>query len=318
MRLPERVSVTEVAPRDGLQSLGRWVSTEDKVRLVERMLDAGVTSIEVTAFSHPRMVPDLADADTLLQALPRRADVDYRALVPNLRGAERALDAGATTAVALMTATSVYSMKNQGRTHPELLDQLVEVATWCRGRGLPCEAAIGLAFFDPYEAETPPDRIMAILERLTDNGVTSVYLACSTGLDSPRRVYDLCARVLDTHPDLDLGLHIHTTNGFSSATVLAGLLAGVRRFESAVCGIGGGIAMPPGMADFGNLATEDLVHLLTLLDIECGLDLPAVLRASDEIAGLLGVRSASPATRGATQEAVLGLSGAGRAEAVTR
>ena len=317
MYVPERVTVTEVAPRDGLQSLGRWIPTENKVQLITEMVDAGVTSIEVTSFAHPDMVPDLVDAERVVAGLPRQEGVDYRALVPNLRGAERAVEAGVSTLVALMTATDSYSLKNQNRTTAQLLEQVVTVARWSRDRGVPCEAAVGLSFFDPYEGDTPPDRVVGIVDRLVSEGITSIYLAASAGLANPRQVYDLTARVKDRHPTLDLGLHLHTTNGMGLANVLAGLQAGVTRFESAICGIGGGIRMPEGMSQFGNLATEDLVHLLVEMGVDCGLELERVLAASARVSALLEAPSLSPAAAGATKTAVRALSADGRVGALS-
>lgn len=311
MRLETKVQVTDVAARDGLQSLGRAVPTEKKVQLITALVDAGLRSIEATSFMRPDVVPELADAEALMARVPRDRGVSYRALVPNVRGARRAVEADVDVLVALMTATDSYSLKNQGRPTEQLVDQVIEVLAYGKEHGVPVDVAVGMAFFDPYEGDTPPKRVVDILRRLTEGGAQSVYLATSSGMANPRQVHQLCSAVRDTWPDLQVALHLHQTNGMGIANALAGLLAGVTRFEGSICGIGGGIRMPDGMPGFGNIATEDLVHLFTELGVDCELDLMRVLGAAREVEQLLEVQSTSPATRGAHKAAIRALSAPG-------
>lgn len=309
MQLPSQVVVTDVGPRDGLQSLGRVIPTEVKASMVEALVHGGFRSIEVTSFMRPDVVPELADAEKLMAILPREPGVDYRALVPNVRGASRAIDAGIDTLVALMTATDSYSRKNQGRDTAALVQQVLETIAYGEERGIPVEVAIGMAFFDPYEGNTPSERVLDVVDRVAEGGAKGVYLANSVGMANPLEVHTLCSAVKRRHPELPLALHLHNTNGMGLANALAGLLAGVSRFEGSICGLGGGIRMPAGLSAFGNLATEDLVHMFTEMDIDCGLSLDPVLAASKQVEEMLDVQSCSPASRGATKASVLRLSG---------
>lgn len=305
LELPPRARITEVVPRDGLQSLDYSVSTDDKVRLVDALVLAGFTSIEVTSFMRPDIVPNLADAGSLMQRLERVPGVEYRGLVPNLRGALRAVDAGVDVLVALITATESYARKNQNRGVEELLQITGEVLEVGRETGTPVEVAIAMAFFDPYEGDTPPEKVEWLVERLLAAGAETLYLATSTGVETPFEVHDLIVRLRDCWPQLDIGLHLHNTNGMALATTLLALSAGVTRFESSLCGIGGGIAMPAGTPPVGNLATEDLVHFLEVLGVDTGLDTATVAACAREVAGILGISPRSYAAVGGTKAEML-------------
>lgn len=305
MQLPERVMVTEVGPRDGLQSFDRWVPTDHKVQIIEVLLDAGFRSIEVTSFVRPDVVPHLSDAEELMARLDRRDGVDYRALVPNRRGAERAVAAGVDTMVALLTVTDSYSRKNQNRSAFELLDAVADVLDVGQRTGTPVDVALAMSFFDPYEGPTPVSRVEEMVQRLWDHGARSFYVATSVGMADPRQVSGLCGRLLERWPDLDLGLHLHNTNGMALANALAAMDAGVRRLEGSICGIGGGIVMPHGMATVGNVPTEDLLQMLDTMGVDTGLEFERVAEASREIAAILGVDHTSFVGRGGTRSDVL-------------
>lgn len=299
----EPVTITEVGPRDGLQSLGRSIATDGKVAMIEALIAAGLRSIEVTGFARPDVVPALADAEAVLAGVPARPGLDRRVLVPNARGARRAVDAGPDTLVALITASESYSRRNQNRGVEELIDEIGRIASVGDDAGLPVDAVIGTAFFCPYEGPIAEERVESLVERLVERGVRAVCLGASVGMADPAHTYRLCQRLAQRWPDLPLALHLHDTNGMALANALRGLDAGVRRFESAICGIGGGIAMPPGMA-VGNVPTEDLVHMLSAMDVPTGLDLDAVLSAGRRVADLLGIDPRSHALRGGTPAAV--------------
>ncbi len=308
------VIITEVGPRDGLQSLGRTVPTRDKVAMVETLIAAGLRSIEVTGFARSDVVPALADAEEVLAAIPARPGLDRRVLVPNARGAHRAVDAGPDTLVALLTASESYNRRNQNRGVDELVEEVGRTAAVGREAGLPVEVVLGTAFFCPYEGPIAQERVESLVERLVELGVRAVCLGDSTGMADPAHTYRLCRRLLERWPDVPLALHLHDTNGMALANVLRGWDAGVRRFESAICGIGGGIAMPPGMA-MGNLPTEDLVHMLSAMRIATGLDLDRVVAAGQRVATLLGIDARSHALRGGTPAAVRSRADASRSVA---
>jgi hydroxymethylglutaryl-CoA lyase len=302
VRLPERVSIVDVAPRDGLQSLPATYPLATKLALIDLLVEAGLRKIEATAFVRPDVVPQLADADELLRRARRADGCVLRALVPNRRGAERALEAGAGELLALTTASETYSRLNANMTVAESLDAVSSVLRVAGDAGVPVVVAVGVALYCPYEGDIPESRVFAMLERLVAEGVEEVYVATSAGLDGPRAVYSLCSRVVERWPSLRLGLHLHNTNGMALANALAGAQAGVTVFEGAVCGIGGGLRMPGGPAGYGNVATEDLVNLFAELGVDTGLDLAALVEAARRAGELLGLgETASYALGGGTK-----------------
>lgn len=313
MNYADKVEIVEVGPRDGLQSLAREYSTEQKVEMVTALIDAGFKRIEVTSFVRPDIIPQLADAEALMAALPRREGCVLRTLVPNERGAERAVAAGADEMVGLITASEAYNKKNQNMSIDENLVKLEGVASIANEASVPLTVAIGLAMFCPYEGDIPKERVFRIVERMWEKGVTSYYVATSAGLDGPRVVGNLCGELLGRWPGMDLAVHLHDTNGMALANALAAMDAGVRSFEGSICGIGGGIRMPSGMSPYGNVPTEDLVHMFNECGIETGLDLEDVVKAARSIYELLELPSTtSRALQGGFKEEVMSVvSGAG-------
>jgi hydroxymethylglutaryl-CoA lyase len=301
----DRVTVTEVGPRDGLQNFPAAVSTDDKVRMIELLTEAGFTSLEVTSFVRPDVVPQMADAGEVMARMERRGDVDYRALVPNVRGAQRAVEAGVDTLVALLTVTEGYSRKNQNRSVEELIAGAQGVLAYGREVGAAVDIAVGTAFFDPYEGDTPPERVEWVVEQLVAAGASRMCIAASVGMANPAEVNRLCRRLLERWPDVEFGMHLHNTNGMGLANTVAAMDAGIRRFEGAICGIGGGIVMPHGMASAGNSASEDLVHLFSEMGVETGLDVDRVVAAATKVADLLGIEPGSHAARGGRKVDVL-------------
>lgn len=301
LTLPERVTVVEVGPRDGLQSLGHWVDTDRKVAMIDRLSDAGLPVIEVTSFAHPRVVPMLRDAEEVVARIKRRPGVVYRALVPNRRGALRAVETGIDEILGLMTVSASYLAKNQNMT----LDKAVEEGGRCfrvadeAGRAF--VMALGMSMFCPYEGVIPPEQTLDCVARLRNSGVTRFYLAASTGLEEPRQVGTLFRRARERFPDCEFGFHLHEKMGLAPANLLAALDAGVTIVEGAICGIGGGIAFPGGVGSVGNLPTEDIVNFLNEMGIETGLDTNAVLAAAQDVATIAGIPVASRLGAGATR-----------------
>ena len=308
MNFPERIRIVEVGPRDGLQSLPHTYPTDIKVEMVEALARAGLEKIEVTGFVRPEVIPQLADAEELLARLQRFDGCVYRALVPNRRGAERAVASGVDELVGLITASETYNRKNQNMSVDENVAAISSIAEVAARAGTPFVVAIGIAMFCPYEGDVPATRVLSLIERMRADGVEEFYLATSVGLDGPRAVHDLASRIVDRWPDLTLGLHLHDTNGMALANALAGLDAGVTVFEGSICGIGGGIRMPHGMPHFGNVATEDLVHMFGESGVDTGVELDALLAAARAVEELLGLETTfSAALRGGTKAHVLEL-----------
>lgn len=301
--LPDRTSIVEVAPRDGLQSFPRQVETRTKIALVDILSDAGFPVIEVTSFAHPRAVPELADAEAVMAGISRRPGTIYRALAPNVRGAERAVAADADEVLGLIVISRTYLRKNQNMTLEEAVDAAIRafgVTAAARRRFV---AALGMAFWCPYEGHVSPDAVVRTVEQLHAAGVRRFYLAGSVGMEDPRRVHALFKHLCRGWPDAFFGYHVHDRAGFAPANILAALDAGASWLEGAVCGLGGGIAMPGGIGPTGNYPTEDLVHLLDSSGVATGLELARVVNAASQVASLLDVTPGSRAARLGTRSA---------------
>jgi hydroxymethylglutaryl-CoA lyase len=304
MQFPEDVEIVDVTLRDGLQSLEKVYSTELKLAILDRLLEAGLKRIEVTSFVRPDVVPQLADAEAVVKGLPAGTGCTFRALVANRRGMERAVATGVSEVLALITASETYNQKNQNMSIDRNLEVIGEVAQVAQDHNIHVVVAIGMSMFCPYEGDIPPERVLGIISSLQGAGIDEFYIATTAGLDGPRRVYELSHRVLHEHPSIKLGAHLHNTNGMALANALAAMAAGVRTFEGALCGIGGGIRFPIGSGNHGNVALEDLVNTFEEMGVATGIDLDALVRTSREVAEMLSVPVASYATAGGTKSEV--------------
>jgi len=305
MRIPDRVLVSEVAPRDGLQSLGRWIETEAKVAMVDRLSEAGFPVIEVTGFVHPRLIPALRDAEEVCARIRRRPGTIYRALVPNARGAERARGAGLDELLGLITVSETYLRKNQNMTQDEAVSEAASAFRIADAAGLGFVMAVGVALWCTYEGAIPDDRTVALVGRLRNAGIRRFYIAGSAGLEDPWQVGRVFGRLTDAHPDCTFGYHVHDLAGMASANILAALDAGAAFIESAVCGLGGGIAMPGQLGSVGNIPTEDLVAMLDAMGVATGLDPKAVQAAARDVARILDIAPRSRAAAGLTRWDIL-------------
>jgi len=295
VQLPTSVSIREVGPRDGLQSEPP-VPVEDRVRLVDALSATGVRRIEVGSFVSPKAVPAMAGSDKVFAALRRRPGVTYSALVPNRRGAEDALAAGADRLQVVVAASESYNRANVNRAVAETMDEIARVVALA-GR-TPVEATVSTAWGCPYEGEVPRERVVALAERLAGMGCAGVSLGDTTGMATPTRVEALLAELHGRVPALNC--HFHDTRGTGLANLLAALQAGCSDFDSAVGGLGGS-PTAPGAA--GNVASEDVVHMLTDMGVATGVDLDALLAAARLAGGLVDhplrgrVLTAGPRTR---------------------
>ena len=290
----QKVIVAEVGPRDGLQSFPRWISTEDKVRMLDLLSDAGLPVIEVTSFAHPKIVPMLTDAEAVLERIKRRPDTIYRALVPNKKGAIRAVESGLVDEIlGLLTVSETYLKKNQNMT----LDQAIDVAGDCfkiaEKANIRFVMAVGVAFFCPYQGRIEDSVVLSVVKRLYEKGIRRLYLAASTGMEDPIHVGRVFKTVTDRWPDIELGFHVHERIGMASANMFAALNSGATSVEGSICGIGGGIAMPNGMGDIGNLPTEDIVNMLETSRIETGIEINSIVQAAKKIEQILDLKCRS-------------------------
>ena len=302
---PDEVSLVEMLPRDGFQRYDEFVPTDRKVALVDQLSTTGVDEIEVTSFTHPEAVPTLRDADEVAARIDRNDDVTYRALVPNAVGMERAIEAGMDKVNALVTVSERYSRKNQNMSVAENLDEIEAIVELAADADIEVEAGIGTSFYCPYEGRIPLERTLGVVERAVEAGVDEVTLATTMGLADPSQIAATFETVFERWPDLDCGLHLHDTNGMSLANTLVAMQCGVDRFDTSVCGLGGGVVLPEGMTGVGNTPTEDLLHMLTRMAIDVDADLEAVTAAAETVAEELDLGATSHVLMGGTADRVL-------------
>ena len=305
LTLPKAATMVEVGPRDGLQSLDKWIDTDSKIAMIDRLSEAGFPVIEVTSFAHPRVVPMLRDAEEVIARINRRDGTIYRALVPNKRGALRAIGTDIDEILGLMTVSASYMAKNQNMTVDEAIEAGGECFKVADQAGRAFIMALGMSFFCPYEGVVPQESTLGCVERLRNLGVRRFYLAASTGMEDPRHINELFRRAFDRFPDCEFGFHLHEKMGLASANLAAALDAGVTMVEGSICGIGGGIAFPGGSGSTGNLPSEDIVHFLNIMGVETGIETGEALAAARDVAGIAGIPLSSRlATIGTREDAM--------------
>jgi hydroxymethylglutaryl-CoA lyase len=272
--LPASVKVKEVGPRDGLQAEEAILSTEDKLRLIDCLADAGLCEIETSSFVHPEAIPPLADAEDVFANLERRPGVVYSAIVPNEKGAQRAVEAGADEVQVFLAATEDYNQSNVRMSVEDSLRQSARIAEIVRGANTPFVAVLSVAFGCPYEGPVAQERVLELSGRLIELGVEEITYGDTTGMAYPTQVRELSEAYRQQYPEVPLRLHFHNTRGMGLANVLAGLEAGVDRIDASVGGLGGS---PYAAGASGNISTEDLVHMMHEMGIETGVDLEALI-----------------------------------------
>jgi hydroxymethylglutaryl-CoA lyase len=285
MRAPERVTVVEVGPRDGFQMETAFIPTDLKVDVIDILSAAGLRKIEATSFVNPKVIPQMADAAEVMARVRRPSGVALGVLVPNVKGAERAVAAGADALRLVICASETYNRRNVGMSVAGSVAACRDILEVSRPAGVPLEVVIGLSFGCPFEGEVAEDRVVAIARDVFAMGIREISVADSVGLANPARVRRMCDRLGSALPEAHLSLHVHDTRGLGLANVLAALEAGVDTFDSGLGGLGG---CPIFAGATGNVATEDLVNMCEEMGIETGVDLAAVRRASRRVQEFLG------------------------------
>lgn len=297
--LPDRISLREVGPRDGLQNEDP-VPTEAKIALIDRLSATGVQRIEAVSFVHPRAIPQMADADVVWKQIRRAAGVRYSALVPNSRGAARALGAGFTELEAVVSASDTHNRKNVNRSTEESLDDIAVIIDAAHQAGATCQVIVSTAWGCPYEGDVPVERVVAVAGRAVADGADSVSFGDTTGMATPSRVQALVGEFRSRHPGGGLNLHFHNTRGTGLANVLTALELGVADFDASVGGLGG-CPYAPGAT--GNIATEELIYMVEDMGVATGVDLDAMIDAAADAERIVGrtlpsqVLRAGPRTR---------------------
>lgn len=285
--LPAKVRIREVGPRDGFQNEPEVIATETKVRLVDMLSATGVRRLEVTSFVRADVIPQLADAEQVLERVQRRDGVAFSVLIPNERGLERALALRDRfdEVNLFLSATETHNRRNVNSSVAESLEGLERTIAAARGEGLRCEGVISVSFGCPYEGEVAPAKVFELAERLGTAGCEEVAFGDTTGMANPRQVREFFAEARTRLEGLELTAHFHNTRGQGLANVLAALEEGIDSFESSF-GELGGCPVPPGST--GNVSTEDVVSMLHEMGVETGIDLGRLIGASRAAQEALG------------------------------
>jgi hydroxymethylglutaryl-CoA lyase len=297
--LPQRLSLREVGPRDGLQNEAP-VATAAKVALIDALSGTGVGRIEAVSFVHPRAIPQMSDAAQVWSSVRRDPGVRYSALVPNLTGAERALEAGFRELEVVVSASDTHNRKNVNRSTGESLDDIAVILERVHAAGGTCQVIVATAWGCPYEGEVALERVIGVARRAVSDGADGLSYGDTTGMATPSRVTRLVGETRAALPDTGLNLHFHNTRGTGLANVLAALELGVSDFDASVGGLGG-CPYAPGAS--GNIATEELVHMVEDMGVATGIDLEAMIEAAAQAERIVGrtlpsqVLRAGPRTR---------------------
>jgi hydroxymethylglutaryl-CoA lyase len=305
MHLPDHIQLVDVAPRDGLQSLPKWIDTDTKVWLCNRLTDLGVPVVEVASFAHPKVVPNMRDAEEVFARIRRKPGVVYRGQAPNARGAHRAVEAKVGEMLGLITVSETYTRHNQNMSNDQAVEQNILSFKVAERENIPFVMAIGMALWCPYEGLIPEQAVVDLVGRFRNAGIKRQYLAGSLGMEDPAHVNRLFKRLYAQFPDVELGFHIHNLSGMATANIVAALDAGVHWLEGAICGIGGGMAIPATVGSCGNFPLEDLVTMLEECGVKTGIDPVQAQEAAREIGERLGIEVRSHRGVGATREIIM-------------
>lgn len=282
--MPTRIFFNEVVTRDGFQNEPAFVETADKVALIDELSQCGFAKIEVTAFVSPKAIPMLRDAEEVMGRITRRAAVQYTALVPNVRGAERALEARADELNLVMSVSQTHNLANLRMTREKSFAAIKEVVTQVNGQ-VPINVSLSTAFGCPMQGQIELNEVMDWARRFADLGVRGLTLCDTTGMANPRQVRLLADAVVSSLGRLELTMHFHNTRGMGLANVLAAVESGITSFDGSLGGLGG-CPYAPGAS--GNICTEDTIHMLQTMGMETGVDLERLIHLARALPGLVG------------------------------
>lgn len=289
-----RLFINEVATRDGFQMESRFIPTDDKVALIDRLSGLGYAKIEVTSFTSAKAIPALRDGEEVMHRIARRPGVVYTALVPNVRGAERALESRIDEFNIVMSVSETHNLANLRMTQEQSLAQLAGVVALAKQAGVPVNVSLSCVFGCPMEGEVPLAAVQGWIDRFAALEVQGITLCDTTGMAYPTQVQALCENVITVHPQMDWTAHFHNTRGMGLVNTVAAVEAGIHRLDMSLGGIGG-CPYAPGAT--GNVATEDVVHMLQCMGYDTGMDLDGLIAAAAELESLVQHELSSQVSR---------------------
>jgi len=284
MALPSKVKLREVAPRDGFQSWPDFVPTDKKIEVIQALVKCGVREMETTSFVNPKAIPQMRDAAEVIKQAPRPG-CRHSALVPNLKGAQMAVEAGADQLVVVISASQEHNKANVRRTIEESLADLEAIFALAKEKNVPVTGAIATSFGCPYKGDVPEEDVFRLAQAFISGGASSVILADTTGMATPPRVDQLVRNFIARFPEMEFSLHFHNNRGTAMANLYSALEAGATVFDTALGGIGGCPNVPQAA---GNLPTSDVVYMLEDMGIDTGIDLVAIIEAEHLLEKILG------------------------------
>ncbi|WP_410470654.1 hydroxymethylglutaryl-CoA lyase [Clostridium sp.] len=284
MNLPSSISLCEVGLRDGLQNEKTILTMEEKLELLRGLVDAGFKVIEVGSFMHPKAVPQMADTDELYKAIGTVPGVELRALIPNLRGVQRAVSCGCKKVKLNVSASRQHNLKNLNMLPQESVAGFAPCVQAAKENGIEISGSISMPFASPWEGRIPLEDVDAIIKAYLAVGITEISLSDTSGMAVPNQVYNMCSYVKEKYPQLSWWLHFHNTRGLAMANILAAMEAGMIQFDSSFGGLGG-CPFVPGAA--GNISTEDVIHMCDESGISTGIDIVKVIELSRKLQQLL-------------------------------
>ena len=283
--LPEKVTIWEVCPRDGFQMERNWIPTEDKIRIIRLLVGTGIKHVEATSFVHPRAIPQLKDAEEVVKGIQDLTDVKIRALIPNFKGAERAVAVGVKKLKLLLSATESHSLCNANATVKEAQERLLPIVEFAGKSNVEVSGSIAVAFGCPFEGNVPIENLLSILQGYRKMGINEVSLADTSGTGNPKLISDVLRAMKKEFPEFTFSMHLHNTRGMAFANAVAALQQGVTAFDSSIAGLGG---CPYSPEATGNIASEDIVHAFQEMGINTGIDLDNLLNVAQEVKRSIG------------------------------
>ena len=281
----KRIYVNDVATRDGFQIESRFIPTEDKIRLINQLSQTGLAKIEATSFTSPKAIPALADAEAVMKGIERVKGVTYTVLVPNVRGAERAVECKADELNLVMSVSETHNLANLRMTREQSFKQIADIVNFAKPTGVAINVSLSCSFGCPMEGVVPADEVYRWTDRALGFGARGVTLCDTTGVAYPTQVLGMCQEFRRRWPQAELTMHFHNSRGMGLANVVAAIEGGAFQFDASLGGLGG-CPYAPGAT--GNICTEDLVHMLQLMGFDTGVDLNGLLAASRTLPGLIG------------------------------